>query len=231
MVHQMLDSSSIQCRTHFFETANQGEVNNSWSRKLRTRVKNLLQFFFISPDMIDLKMKIWSINAFMKQLDIGPRQPQLIDNIFLNLAGGSGGKGNRHGMPKNAANLLKSRIVGTKIMPPLTDAVGFIDGQQGYLLLSNRGKKSGFAKAFWRDIQQVVSSLGQIGIARFTLVAGKRRIDESRSNILPLQGIDLIFHQGNQWGNDDRETLTFCGQIESRNLVAKRFATPGGHDH
>lgn len=54
---------------------------------------------------------------------------------------------------------------------------------------------------------------------------GQRRVEAGRTHTVVLQRIDLILHQGDQRRNYDRHPIP----MQSRNLVAERFAAAGRH--
>ena len=61
------------------------------------------------------------------------------------------------------------------------------------------------------------------------MLLGKRdrAVNESRRNPAPAQRVYLIFHQGNQRGDNDRDAI----QENRRQLIAKRLAAAGWHDN
>ena len=62
-------------------------------------------------------------------------QSEALDDIGLHPQGGGGGKGGDRRFGKPIDQLRQMEIIGTEIMPPFRDAVGFVDGGQVELSL------------------------------------------------------------------------------------------------
>jgi len=66
----------------------------------------------------------------------------------LNVGGGGGGEGDAGGGAESCADLTELAVVGAKIMPPMADAVGFVDGKEGDLGVFDAVHEAGHSESF-----------------------------------------------------------------------------------
>lgn len=108
--------------------------------------------------------------------------------------------------------------------------MGFIDSEEGDGESAEKFQVLGFGQRFRRHIQHFSRAAGEVGLNFFDLFFAERGIQEVGNGIciaVAADQVDLVFHQGDQGGNDDGHPFA----DESRELVAEAFATAGGHDH
>ena len=57
-------------------------------------------------------------------------QGQLLDDVAAHAVGGRGGQGDGRRVAQQLAKIAQPGVIGAKIVPPLADAMGLVDGQQ-----------------------------------------------------------------------------------------------------
>ena len=139
-----------------------------------------------------------------------------VDNVGgLNLKGGShivgdfrrgGGREGQYAFDVERFNGIgQLEVVGPKVVAPCRDAVGFVDGEQADLLVANEIEKAFIGEPFGGDKQHfelaVADGVGDLAIFVFR----EAGVESFRQNVFGLQAIDLVFHQGQQRGDDQRQ--------------------------
>ena len=159
--------------------------------------------------------------------DLGILHQKGPDDVFPDLRGGGGGQRHRPRRPKALSHLAEQRIVRPEVVPPVGDAVGFVDREKIDLDLRERFQKSRAAEPLGRDVDQLVSagfdaiqSGGPLQLAQAGV--NERRRDASRGELL-----HLILHQCNQRRDDEGDP----GQHHRRKLIAKALSRAGRHHH
>ncbi len=119
-------------------------------------------------------------------------------------------------------------IFGTEVVPPLADAVRFVDRHELHVALGEPVDEPVTALAgqtFRRYVEQPIAAFAQAGRDRVLLVRAQRAVVESRRDTVADEGVDLILHQGDERRYDDAEARA----DERRRLEAERLAAAGGH--
>ena len=89
---------------------------------------------------------------------------QLADDIFPHLPGGSGGQGHRRDLGKKISQHFEVAVIRAEIMPPLADAVGFVDRQQTDVNGLEEKLKFRQNQAFRRGVQNFYFPLARPGL-------------------------------------------------------------------
>ena len=163
-----------------------------------------------------------------KSSDEGPGglELQAIEDVGSDPWRGRGRQCDGLNIPKRFAEFPKPMVVGSEIVPPFADAVGFVDRQKLHWCGSYGVQKPRVPQPLRSDIHhRKLSRCDLIEPFRLLLVR-KGAVDQGRRDTPTLEPVDLIFHQGDQWGDDDRHPRT----DQTRELIAKAFSAPGGHD-
>ena len=159
--------------------------------------------------------------------DLRVLQAQRFGNVVLDLAGRSSRKGADDGPLGQRVDKIKdAQIAGAEILPPLADAVCFVDRQHRDVRRRGKGLKRGTFEPLRRDVDDLVAALrGQLQRLG-DLVFRQRRVDVRRRDARRAQPLDLVLHQRDQRRDDQRQPR----QQQRRDLVAKRFPRACGHD-
>lgn len=122
--------------------------------------------------------------------------------------------------------MAKHAVVGAEVMAPLGNAVGFIDGDEAWLALSQHVDKAGDAEAFGGDEEEVEGAV-EVAAAGFARgLAWKAGVDAG--DVEPERGKlgGLVVHQSDERGDDQRGASASKGG----QLIAERFAGTCRHD-
>ena len=112
-------------------------------------------------------------------------------------------------------------------MPPLAQAVGFVDREQRDLALLDGGSEAGVAEALGRNQHEPARAVGERAQHRLRLTRGQRGIEHPRRTMpRRCQRIALVAHQCDERGDHDRQAV----ERQARELVAERLARARGHD-
>src|SRR5207247_1371269 len=90
-----------------------------------------------------------------------------------------------------------------KVMPPVTDAVGLVDGKGMDAGVLQEAIEVGVDEAFRRREDEADASLSDVHLVGEAFSAGEGRVDLDGGDADALEGIDLVLHEGDQRGNHD----------------------------
>ena len=203
--------------------------------------EDLFDLLLVAPDFFNGEIQVGTIDSLVKQLDFFRLQPKLPHDVDLHIGSGRRRQSDRRRIADQGAELAQPSVVGSKVMPPLTDAVCFIHCQQSHVAAGNHVDELGFAKPLRRDVQQAVLALRDAGVSRLSLVARQRRVDEGCVNPALPERVNLILHQRDQRRHHERQRNASPGigttpigglQRQQRgDLVAQRLPAPRRHDN
>ena len=150
---------------------------------------------------------------------------ELIDDVALHQRGRRRGQRDHRSRTQQRQAFVEHAVLGSKIVAPVRDAVGFVDGDQDRLAPGEHFREARDAEPFGRDEQEVE-------IAREVLLADPPRLAAVAAGVDPLGDEaarpklrGLIFHQRDQRTDHQRG----AGPGDARQLVAQRLAGAGGH--
>jgi hypothetical protein len=152
---------------------------------------------------------------------------ELLDDVVADLLGGAGGESGDGAIGKKRAEFAELAIFGAKIVTPLRDAVGFIDGEEGDGNVSEPSFGAIHDRAFGGNVHQTVIA-GDGFLFEFALIGfqdGAIQEDGRDAHLAELR--DLVLHEGDQGRDDDGGAVIV---EDGRELVAEGFASAGGHD-
>nr|AHG52956.1 hypothetical protein META_00031 [uncultured organism] len=130
--------------------------------------------------------------------DAGQRlaEPQLLGDVGLHIGRGGSREGDRLRIAQLLAKSAEPCIIGPKIVTPLADAMGLIDGQELYLRLPELFEEQRAAEPLGGDIDQVVLA-GRHLVHPLKGFSGRERaVDAGRGDAPLRKTIDLVLHQG-----------------------------------
>ena len=130
------------------------------------------------------------------------------------------------GPAERVQGLSDAEVIGTKVVAPLGDAVGFIHGHERYRLLAEGADERPVAQPFGGGIHQLISPGGNLLQNFLLLPEAHEAVNGHGGKIHHPERIHLVFHQGDQ-GRDHQAST---GENERGNLVADRLSGAGGHD-
>ena len=152
-------------------------------------------------------------------------QAEPLQDVLPGLRIGGGGQADHRHRREELAQLAELHVFRAEIVPPLGDAVGLVDGEQGDRQLLEPVEEAVAEQPLRGDVEQVEFTGMQPGQDLTGLRRLQRRIVERRTHAVGHQGVDLVLHQGDQRRYHDRHTLP----VQGRNLVAEGLAAAGRH--
>jgi hypothetical protein len=104
--------------------------------------------------------------------------------------------------------------------------MGFIDGEEGDFGASEAIDKGVTGEAFWGDVEEFELAAEEVGVELLGLFSGESGVESGGGDAFGAKGIDLIFHEGNQRGDDEGGAIEEeCGE-----LVAEGFTCASGKE-
>jgi hypothetical protein len=156
----------------------------------------------------------------------GGAEAEVFNDVGADAVGRGGGEGDEGDFGEEVAELGDLAVFGAKIVAPLGDAVGFIDGQTSDVPGAEVFLPVIEHEALRSDVEQAVFAAVEAGEAG----AGGGRIEggiqEGGGDTGSLHLIDLIFHQSDEGRDDDGEPAA----VQSGELETHRLAAPGGEE-
>ena len=122
--------------------------------------------------------------------------------------------------------LADHAVVGTKVMPPLRDAVSLVNGDERGRTFGEHLGKTGNAQSLRCD-EEKVERAGKIvdaGLTRDGAVEAGVNARDAQVECGELG--DLVFHERDERRDDERGSA----EGDGGKLVAQRLPCPGGHD-
>ena len=140
-----------------------------------------------------------------------------------------GGKRHARHAGKVIGQYMQAQVVLTKVVPPLGDAMGLVNGNQRHIQSAQQfqGARLPAQQPLRRQVQQVEFATLQGALDLALLVKRHTGVEERRGHPELAQCLHLVLHQRNQWRDDDAHSPA----QHRRNLVAQRLAAAGRHQH
>ena len=156
-------------------------------------------------------------------------QPQLGEDVPAHALGGGRGEGVEGDAGKFVAQPAELPVFRTKVVPPLADAVGFVDRdelQVGLLEQAPQHRPAVADEPLGRDVEQAAASVPHARDDLVALVRQQRAVQERRRDAVDAQAVDLILHQRDERRHDQAQAI---GR-DRRRLKAQRLAAAGRED-
>ena len=139
---------------------------------------------------------------------------------------GGGGKGDDRRVAQAGAGGAEIPVAGAEVVPPLGDAVGLVDGEEGNVDATEGGDEAAVGEALGGDIEEAEVAIGGPAQDVALLLAGHGRVDGGGGDAVPRKCVDLVLHQGEEGGDDEGEAI----EEEGGKLVADALAAARGED-
>ena len=227
MIGRRLDVVGLELgRQFFYRLARETVDDTALARVLLDKEHNLL------VDLLGLGSHL--------VVEVGPVEGTLVLDgvlylqIFLDIASHLVGGSSREGYHRRVANLVDGRsevaVLGSEVVSPLRDAVGFIDGIERNLERLEKLEVLGLVERLGSHVEQLGLAVAHVIHHLCGLRLGERRVEVMGQSVVladAIDGVDLVFHQGDEWRHDDGSAL----HEERRQLVTQALASAGGHEH
>lgn len=157
-------------------------------------------------------------------------QSQGSQHVVTYLLVGCGGEAHDGHIGKGLAEPAQTLKVLAEVVAPLADAVGLIDGDAGELaLLVDDAELAAemVERAELRgDVEQTAAwvARGEVGVDGLFEIRGCVGVEGPGVDVGGAEGLDLVHHEGEEWGDDDSDAMVNDGG----ELKAEGFAEGGG---
>ncbi len=186
-------------------------------------------------DGFDLAVEIAAGFGFVEQVgpvkrtdqDFGIIEFESFDDIGTDLFGGGGGVGVDPDVGEAGFESVELAVFGAEVVAPHADAMGLVDGDHGERQLAEKLDEPVGDEAFGRHIEDFDFVVGGAPDYFAIEVAGLAAVDTGGGDTAFDEGVDLVFHQGDQGRYYYGQSI----QRHGRGLKAERFAPAGGQHH
>jgi hypothetical protein len=151
----------------------------------------------------------------------GLRNPERGADVAHDLGRGRGSQAEHALGTDFPAELRQLQVVGTEVVSPLGDAMSLVDREERDGRPLEEGQEALVVEPLRRDVQQLQRAAVQLPGDLLDLRRRQRRVQPRRRDPPPSQGIDLILHQGDERGHDQRDPgLSQGGQLVTEGLAS-----------
>ncbi len=185
-----------------------------------------LQLLGRAADALDGELEVRPIEAAHEDGRVA--KPELPLDVAPHLRRRRRGEGDDARRPPARDHLAEPHVIGTKIVPPLADAVRLVDGEEREPVgdLIERVEETRAPEPLGRDVREAQAPGGHVVETRAEL-GGRERRGERAGRHAPLrEGVDLILHERDERRDDERGPA----RDDGGELVAQRFSGAGRHD-
>ena len=141
--------------------------------------------------------------------------------------GGGGGEGqDGDARRERCADVGDAEVGGAEVVTPLRDAVALVDGEEADVHGAQLGAEEVGGEALGGEVEELVIAEDAVVKPCVDLGAGHAGVDGGGLDATPAEAIYLVFHQGDERGDDEAEAFGGqCGHLEG-----ERLAAAGGHE-
>ena len=125
-----------------------------------------------------------------------------------------------------AADLPDFQVVRPEIIAPLRDTVGFVHHDEGNVHPSEPSLEEAGGEPFGGEVEELVVAVGGVVQGQLDILPVHAGVDRNGADPALGQVLDLVFHQGDERGDDERDSLFHQGG----NLEADGFSAAGRKD-
>ena len=140
---------------------------------------------------------------------------------------GCGGERQHGCVGLDAAQVGDVQVGGPEVVAPLADAVGFVNGDETHAHVAQLGLEQLRCDAFGRDVEQLDASEDAVFECLDDFGAGEAGMDGGGAYAVAAQVLHLVFHQGDERGDDNAHALLCeCRHLECDALAAACWHEP-----
>ena len=155
-------------------------------------------------------------------------QPQLADDVGAHLRGRRRRVGVNGGLREQLLQDTKLAVFRPEVVPPLADAVGLIDREEGRPGLAQPLREAGHHEPLGGDVEQRDAAHRQLALDGRALLPRLAAVEVRGGHARLAERVHLVLHQRDQGRDDDGE----APEVRGGRLVAERLAAARGqHDH
>ena len=154
-------------------------------------------------------------------------QFEVVFDVGAGFRVGGGGQGDAGDLRVAVGQQSELAVFGTEVVPPLADAVRFVDGEQADGGVVEEAQETFAYQPFGRNVEQFQTACGDV-VGDLAHVVGRRAAVYRRAmHACRAQVGHLVVHQRDQRRHHHRHAAAHQGG----NLVTQRFAPARRHQH
>ena len=219
-----IDAMRLECLCHHLCVLAREAVDDAcFFGATGDEMVNEFQFLLLRTFLAHGKTEIRTVETAHEGLAV---QMQLVDDVLSgNLIGCSRERHHRHAI-EFLVQESELGILRTEIVAPLTDTVGFINGEERNLDVAEQIRYLA-EEFFGRNIEQFqfarLASSADDEIIGYIIAA----VESFGWNAVRLEGFHLVVHQTDEWRNDHCRSL----HCQRRNLIAQTLSSARRHQY
>ena len=158
---------------------------------------------------------------------LGVAKSQLLDDVVLHALRRCGGERVQRGLGEIRAKLSQPAILGSKVVPPVADAVRLVDGKRRHFGLFEQRQRPTGQQSLRRQKQQPKLAPQELLLDLVLHDPIQRAVQRRRRVAARVEPVHLVLHQRDQWAHDHRRPV----EQQRRHLIAQALPAPGRHHH
>ncbi len=141
--------------------------------------------------------------------EFGVFECELMGDVFADLFGGGGGEGVDGAIGENLFEIGELAVFGAEVVAPVADAVGFIDGDGADAGVAEGVVQGGppTDEAFGGEVEHVEVAIAEVVEDLAAFIGGEGGVELRGGDAEGAEGIDLVFHEGDEGRDDDGGAL------------------------
>ena len=155
---------------------------------------------------------------------------QAVLDVLAHLVGGCGSEGDDGRSADTLDDVVQVAVLGAEVVAPLRDAVGLVDGVEGYLRAAEKLDILVLGQRLGRHVEELSPPVADIVLHLFDRLLVEHGIEEM-GYAVALAGVadhvHLIFHERDERRDHNGHTVHYQG----RQLIAQRLASARRHQH
>ncbi len=159
------------------------------------------------------------------EVQLGAVEPEAPADILAGLGIGRGCQGETRHPGIALGEHGELQVFGPKVMAPLADAMGLVDGEESDLHAIEELQEGRQDEPFRSDVDEIEPVRPQIGAHAHPLFVGEAGVERGGADADLAQILHLVAHQRDQRRDDDPDALP----AEGGNLIAQGLAAAGRH--
>ena len=135
-------------------------------------------------------------------------------------------QGQNGNVGQDGADVGNLQVRGAEIIAPLGDAVCLVNGDERHVHVAQLGDEEVAGESFGRYIEELGAPQDAVLQHAQDVVVRHTAIDGCCEDALLAEVHDLVFHQGDEGGDDNAHPI----ECHSRHLEGQRLAASCGHE-
>ena len=131
-------------------------------------------------------------------VDGGFAQVELLDDVVADALGCGGGEGVDGGLREAGAEFGDASVLGSEVVPPVADAMGFVDGDGVEVDVVKESEEARGEEAFGGDVEEVEFSGAGAAFDVFGFAVAEVGVEGCGGEVDERECVDLVLHEGDE---------------------------------